>query len=278
MTAIVPIFRLGRFIFSLSGSDSALIEELESLFEHTAVKAAEKDVHILNFDDIPSITPNWKRHQLENGKIEHVRIVTLRAMEHHLGLMWLDAAILVTPTKQTVLISGDTHAGKSTVALALSIGYGWKIVTEDVALIDLEQKKAIVFASPLSIRAGTTERVKNAIAVEVPPLIVDKWIVPHSLAATEDPSAHFSSVFHLNYTDPSCPEIFECTEMPISSYVRQILRISNLIQLDAAGLFHDCVAEATFHQIGGGSLSDRLSAIINIAQKNTSGYFQSNEP
>lgn len=260
------VFSLGNFYFSLESNDSELRRSLEQLFLLAQRPVADKVIYCLNLDQPRSISPNWQRHQLDDGSFDFVRLIQMRAMEHHASFLWLDAAVLIkdNPQSKCILISGQSHSGKSTAALAMSSGSGWKILTEDVLLIDTKDDKLIAFPAPQSVRSGTSQRIKDALGIDVPSPKLKNWVPSQDRCVVTDVPARFDVVFHLSVIDPENPGSFECQSLSPFTYVRKILLNSNLIAMDAIDKFADYVMQASCFQIAGGSLSERLNAMIQL--------------
>lgn len=250
--------RLGSFFFRIESKDAVYKQQLSELFVLQNEISPPAVIHSLNVDVPSSITPSWQKQVLPNGKVDIVRVITLRAFEHYGGLIWLNAAVLVTSDMRTILVSGGSASGKTTTSFALAAGLGWKIANEDITLIDTKTNTVVALASPMSIRSSTIERVRATTNATLPELGYEKWCSVREYAVSNDLPARFDACFHLERKQP---DDLECTELPPSSYVRQLLRNSNLIKLNATDALEQYVSAGCCWLIRGGSLEQRLEII-----------------
>ncbi|HEV8718174.1 MAG TPA: hypothetical protein VGX03_35830 [Candidatus Binatia bacterium] len=161
-----PIYALGRISFIVKSSDAAFERELTKLLPR------------------PRSTPDTI-HEIRTGS--DLRVLISDILGRHAGCLWIDAACLLSPHGQKVLIAGHSGAGKSTTtALALALRYGWKVLAEDVTLIDLQADAVIVFAAPFSLKAGTVKLLQESIAMVPAPVVFGEWVSMNDMCAEAD--------------------------------------------------------------------------------------------
>lgn len=240
------VLTLGKFAFEIDCQDDQLKACLESLFPSRAVAhhRAPATVHD------------------ESGDVRSIVNIALR---HHEDCLWFDAAALIAPGGQKVLFAGASSSGKSTTTIALALGYGWKVLSEDITLFDPSTDELLSFASPISLKPGTFERLQAA-KLSPPPLILNEWIPVDGMAAPgESVSATLDLAFFFNVINQTEPEPISAQQITPGEFLRLVLPISNLLH-STAGMdkLSQYLAPARCYRLSGGSLTERLSKINQI--------------
>src|ERR1700722_506057 len=141
-TSKTSVFHLGRVVFSVANCQSDFQKTLDILLPHHANPESLKE------EDI---------YEVNTGCTQDIRGLLTHILKRHLGCIWIDAAALIAPNGKKVLIVGQSGAGKSTTTMALALRYGWKVLGEDLVLLDQKTDQIINFASPFSLKKGTRE-------------------------------------------------------------------------------------------------------------------------
>ncbi len=259
------IFSLGRFRFKLLSSDSLLLESIGSVFllDNGLEKSA---MQIIDLDRPFDIVPNWSSLVPAPTEFELIRLIVRLALDRHRDCFWMDAATVVSPDGHVVLIAGPSHSGKSTAAMALSFGLNWKVISEDITLLDVSSLSLIPFASPLSAREGTLERIHRATGAQLGRLIGGEWL---NLGCHADGSSHskIDFAYILPKTDGTVDEQFGVKQISLADFVRHLVPISNILHLPS-GLesVMDLLSSARCFGIEGGNLNERLDCIVTACQ------------
>src|SRR5260370_19475284 len=169
------IYTLGRISFIVKSADAALERELARLLPR------------------PRVTPDTI-HEVQTGS--DLRVLISDILGRHTGCLWIDGACLLSSHGKKVLISGHSGAGKSTTALALALRYGWKVLAEDVTLIDPQTNTVIVFASPFSLKAGTLKLLQESISMVPDPVVFGEWTPMSGMCADGECSPDFDLSFY----------------------------------------------------------------------------------
>jgi len=242
-----PTYQLGRISFTVKSSDEIFERELARLLPR------------------PRGTPDTI-HEIQTGG--EVRELISDILGRHAGCLWIDAACLLSPRGKKVLISGHSGAGKSTTALALALGYGWKVLAEDITLIDPQTNTVIVFASPFSLKEGTLELLQESISIVPDPVVFGEWTPMVGMCAEGECSPDFDLSFYFGKAEnPSAVEQFACTP---AEYTRLLLSCSNLVHDSRRpDRFVEYVGSGKCYKIVGGSLPERLNLILELANETT---------
>ena len=186
-------YQLGKYVFQLTGSDEMVMCFLDLVLPPCSSPGT--DDRAIAFDVDYQGTKEEYDSWTDEEKCDVINLFIDRAFKYHGSCLWIDAAALATPFKQTVLISGASHSGKSTSAMALAFGHGWKVVAEDIALLDLARDQVVTFATPFSTRPGSIERVEQATGVRPGPVLISEWVPAKDHACHCNPTAFFDLAF-----------------------------------------------------------------------------------
>ncbi len=236
------VYKLGRIAFAIKDGLAPFLGDLEILLPRCD-DAKESEVHFVNSNNL---------RDLQN----HI-------FELHSGCLWLDAGCLVTPNDKKILIVGRSGAGKSTTTMALALAHDWKVVAEDILLIDINKDELITFGAPFSLKPGTQELLLDSIGKAPTPIVRLEWSPLGDMVAPQGASAFFDYcfVFTRNHTDPA----FQVSKLTASEYYRKCLPISNIIRIPAAGeKLLEYVSAAQCFEINDGTLDERLHKILEI--------------
>ncbi|HEY9679224.1 MAG TPA: hypothetical protein V6C76_14540 [Drouetiella sp.] len=255
-------YRLGNYRFQIKSSDKALSTSIGSLFEEYSIDVDKDPLSLIDIDLPLNIVPGWDEVVAEASGLEIVRLIVRRALNYHHDFFWLDAATLVSPTGKLVLIAGPSHSGKSTAATALAFGHGWKLLAEDVSLVDPSNHRLIPFSSPLSLREGSLERIKKATGVLPAPVVGDEWIAMKNHLHANTIDFKLDLAIALDVTDGQHDDILSTTEVTPLKLMHSLLPLCNAIHLNnGIELLEQSLAKATCYKVSGGSLKERLQFI-----------------
>ena len=171
MITIGP-FRALRFDFLVEGSASGLIDEIEAALadlrrsEKAEFEPPTLSVLTLTESDDPSKfwrvsldgemrTEGHDRAYIVGVVLREISAIAVRSISGHLTLH----AAAMARNNIALVIAGPSHAGKSTLAAALTVA-GWQYLSDDVApLVRHPRIDDVVtvmgFARPLTLRAGS---------------------------------------------------------------------------------------------------------------------------
>jgi hypothetical protein len=244
-TSVNQIFKLGQVSFTVFGTEESIQVELPRLFPPGSTKAAR--IH---------------EASVSGGNI---RTIISNLLAEHSHCLWFDAACLLSPEAKKLLIVGGSGSGKSTSAMALVFGHGWKVFCEDIALIDPNTDELLSFPSPFSLKEGTLDHLRTASKIEPESVILNEWIpMPSSLVA-ETCAATFDVVIRLDAARNDIP--LECKELSAGDFMRVILPNSNLIHHDEGfEKTMQYIKNARCYRLTGGTLLERIEKIFELTR------------
>jgi hypothetical protein len=242
------VFKLGRVLFSVANCQDDFQTTLDILLP------TYPNPETLQAEEI---------HEVQTGCTQDIRGLLNHILKRHLGCIWIDAGALIAPNGKKVLIVGQSSAGKSTTTMALALRYGWKVLGEDLVLIDQKIDKIITFASPFSLKAGTRELLEQTIQKAPDPILHGEWSPLGDMAGQGDIDLPFDLSIFLERGEEFAPQL-QIIETSQSEFVRKILRISNLLRLkDSAEKMVGYLGSRPCLTLRSGTLPERLQSILN---------------
>jgi hypothetical protein len=243
-------YALGKVCFSVHNCDAEFEQDLDILLPH----AIDQN---LNEEDVLEIRTGCEKDV--RGLVNHI------LKRYHSGCLWIDAACLISPAGKRVLIAGRSSTGKSTTTMALALGYGWKVLAEDLVLIDLKTDKVLKFASPFSLKTGTKELLEKTVGRSPQPVLRSEWAPLNELAATEnDCPANFDLALYFTQIFQG-PELLTVSDMAPTEYLRKVLDCSNILRIpDSATKFVEYISNGQCLMLDGGSLEAKINAIREV--------------
>jgi len=243
-TVLKPIYSLGRIPFIVKSPDAAFERELARLLPR------------------PRLVPDTI-YELWTGN--DVRGLISDILARHAGFLWIDAACVLSPQGHKVLIAGHSGAGKSTTALALALRYGWRVLAEDLTLIDPQTNNIVVLATPFSLKAGTRELLEETIAMVPEPVVFGEWVPMNNMHAKDECRSYFD--LSLYFGKARHGEPINKSACSSAQYIRLLLSCSSLIH-DENGpdRLAEYVGSGSCYQVMGGSLSERLDLILGLTE------------
>jgi len=246
-TSKATVFKLGRVAFSVANCDVDFQTTLDILFPHS-------NQETLNEEEI---------YEVRTGCDRDIRGLLNHILKKHLGCIWIDAGALIAPNGKKVLLVGQSGAGKSTTTMALALRYGWKVLGEDLVLLDQKTDKIISFASPFSLKPGTRELLEETIQKTPDPILEDEWSPLGTMAGHGDIDLPFDLSIFLERAEEFDPQL-EIIETGQPEFVRKILGISNLLRFkNSAEQMLGYLGSRPCLTLRNGTLAERLEAILN---------------
>jgi hypothetical protein len=238
-----PIFKLGRVSFCVDGASEQFKADMLSLLP-TSTGSDSADIHHLEV-------------------VDDLRLLLNEVLRHHDGCTWIDAACLISPDDQRVIIAGKSGVGKSTTAIALVHEYGWTALAEDLVLIDTEKDELIGLTSPFSLKAGTLDLLRATIANVPDTIIRREWVANKATLPLPGLSASFDLALYFDFAGST--EQPEITRLSAAEYLRLILPCSNLLHQEGApDRMVEYLKNASCFRISGGTLLQRLHFILSF--------------
>jgi hypothetical protein len=240
------IYKLGNVAFTLRNCDPAF----ETVVAHL----------------IPTC-PQWQTapneiREIEMSGVQDLRKLINTVLRLHDGCNWIDAACLRAANGKIVLISGQSGAGKSTTTMALALNHGWKVLAEDLTLIDPATSEIIAFGSPFSLKKGTSELLEQLTGNAPKPILLGEWLDSKHVASTTNVKANLDFALHFcGVTD----EVLNCKPISANEYTRAILPYSNISRdKEAPARFSHYLANARCFKLSGGSLQERVQKLLEF--------------
>jgi hypothetical protein len=261
---VTKSYRLGEFCFQLKSSNQQLCDCIGSLLERHEVDVDRDPLSLIDIDLPLVIVPGWEEIVSEASGLEIIRLIVRRALNYHHDYLWFDAATLVSPSGKVVLIAGPSHSGKSTAATALAFAFGWKILAEDVSLVDPRTKQVKTFASPISLRTGSLERIRSATGVLPGPVVGSEWVPISDHINEKLVDFNIDLSIALSVTDSNSDLPLTTSAVPAQSFIHSLLPLCNALHLNnGIELLDDALKNSVCFRIMGGSLAERLH-FINV--------------
>lgn len=263
-------YLLGRCVISPVTSNYELLSLLDQLLadrveaaDTADLKAIVMDLDQLFDEGYVSSTPT-----IAQLACDTVLAFMGKAMSEHASCAWIDAASLLPPEGDLVLLAGPSEAGKTTLSLAMHLAHGWRALAEDITLIELTSRQIIPFARPSSLRPGCAEMIHRATGHRPEPLLLGEWFFAKQMFVHERLPAKFAAAVRLEPATENACEPISLRAVPAADYLRSLLPLSNSLRLTSAvNLLHDAIADARCFVLRGGTLEERMDLLLDIAKK-----------
>ncbi|RTL45842.1 MAG: hypothetical protein EKK48_00425 [Candidatus Melainabacteria bacterium] len=257
--ANIPTYQLGQVKFAVTNCDELLEQELRSCLPICRVATAE----------------NTTFYDAKSDSIKNIVDLINHIHKRHEGTLWILGAGIVSPSGRKLLIAGPSHTGKSTTAMALVFGFGWKVLSEDITHIDITENEIINFASPFAVKRGTLSSIQNALKAFDKTLDLSSFdtssVKPTCWAPLENASTgcNLSTPFdHAVVFEQFDDHDLRCDHLTSLDYMRALLPISNIARLSqVSNKFYNYVAEDSCYRLAGGNLKQRLDRIIQLCDE-----------
>jgi hypothetical protein len=261
------IVSLGRWQGILKSKDAGFLESILDVLPKAFRNDLVSNTVLVNIDD-----PN---SQTNDPGLAITQVIN-EALRHHEDLLWIDASCLKTNDNKLVLIAGDSMSGKTTISLAFAGLENWKILAEDIALIDFDNNQILNFARPLSLREGSLDRIKRIKSFNFSKPLLNNWYYDPFLYLNEPESLNIELAVLLSKTlkeegtpikgKHQPPPSLQVTRLEPESFVRALLPISNLLHKpqSLALKLSQCLKNATCLELCHGELDERMQAISKL--------------
>lgn len=235
------VHTMGKFLFQLGGYNSALLSATEQAFvPFESSWAKEHSLAESSFNPQPdafNVDLLHQAWQISNWPLPAIGYVIWyivdKAQEHHLHMypqhLAIEAALLVTPKGRPVWLSGGTQAGKTTLTVALALGLGWRIVSEDFVYV--EDRKPVPLVAPLSLRQTAPDLLNTAIKVMPQPITGSRWLIRPDLFTTSTSFVDQVPVaihLSLNVEDNNKLRV---EDISWTQYLRTVLPVTNAMKV-----------------------------------------------
>ncbi|MBX9879526.1 MAG: hypothetical protein K2Y22_13780 [Candidatus Obscuribacterales bacterium] len=188
-----------------------------------------------------------------------------RCLADHAGYLWIDASALLTPQGALVLLSGPSHSGKTTLTLSMALAHNWKILAEDIVLIDLKTGLLVPFARPLSLRSDTAGKIKTATGLDVGSFVLEGWLTNSQWYSLKPVPANFDLAIDLAVTDKDAATSLKINTVENGEFLRSLITHSNALRYDnGVQVLSSAFAKATLNLLSGGSPRDRINHLLKL--------------
>lgn len=212
-----------------------------------------------------SNSPADRIYDAQKESINTIVDVINHVHKRHENTLWILGATVVSPSGQSVLLSGPSQSGKSTTAMALVFEHKWKVLSEDITHVDLSNDEIINFESPFSIKTGAINLLKTAVNSSFENIEENSWLPIGENSLGHNLHAPFDFVF---YFDEKHGGDFECRRVSPSELIRAILPRSNVSRSKAASnKIYEYVLQDRCYLVSGGSLTRRLQQIMLLCEE-----------
>ncbi len=239
---------LGRTSVRVRSKDIQLLNDLASFF----FPAKPSDIgELLDLEtlDLPD--------DLSQRRGKAMELILNTATKGHLGLLYVDAAALSSAAGK-VMIAAESMSGTSTLATYAALSSQWKVLTDDLVFIDPLTNIIIPFCSPLSLRAGGKQLLKDSCVPTPEPLLNNRYYFDAALFTKEETPGPFDVVIVLH---PSAQ--FRYERLTTAAALMEILKLSNALVggSKAIDALHNAIGDADCYRIFGGSVRDRMGLL-----------------
>ncbi|MBX9770910.1 MAG: hypothetical protein K2X29_06045 [Candidatus Obscuribacterales bacterium] len=263
------IYILGSRFYRLQSRNEDLLNLLHKLLPR--YDAHEQDQPIKDPETIDLDGPLAIRGLDEHLFAEEDPTIALvylldRALAEHAGYLWIDASALLTPQGKLVLISGPSHSGKTTLTLAAALAHNWKILAEDIVLIDLETGMLAPFARPLSLRPDTAEKIRNATGMDPGCFILDGWLTAQEWYSLKPVPAKFDIGIDLAVTQKDSTTSLNTATASSGEFIRNLITHSNALRYDeGVNRLSQAFKSAGLYLLSEGTPSERIETLMRLS-------------
>lgn len=254
------IVSLGRWHGILQSKNASFLEKIMNVLPKLSTNEAASNAVLVDINNASSDSdPSLAITQVIN-----------EALRYHHDLLWVDASCLKTKDNKLVLVAGDSMSGKTTISLAFAGLENWKILAEDIVLIDFDKNQILNFGRPLSLREGALDRIRKIKNFNLSETPLSNWYFDPSYYLNQPEPIEIALAILLSNTQDTQgtenPPCLEVTKLEPESFVRSLLPLSNLLhapRLQALKL-SQCLKDTTCLKLSYGELGERMQAISKL--------------
>jgi hypothetical protein len=251
------LYKLGRNVFYVVNCEQSYIDEqLDRLIPHYEGQNVSEDEVIETKSGCSKNVADLFSYILGRG--------------HHSDCAWVNATWLISPAGQKVLLVGK-NAGRTTTALALAMGHGWKVSADDYFLVDFTNNKMVAYCTPFSFEPPTTELLHRVIG-RAPDLMIQSQLWRSQLLWSRQPELEAAGEYDLKFDlaillERSQADETDLVVSPVSAsqVLMQLLQRSTLLKKGGVQNVADALASAACLRFSGGELEDRVAVILQNA-------------
>lgn len=291
-------FALGNYAFRLQSRNQWALDGARKLYLSTS-SSAQYQVFDLDAGIVCDEDADWQRgdhntkrdlhrnldrdlddpmvQQLRNARANRLRALTTDAYRHHAGHLYLDGCALITDRSELVLLAGASHAGKTTLTVAAVAKLGWKVLSEDLILIEPSLDAIVPLVNPLSVRPGALNLIQEATGMEPPNLYLDRWLAHDDMfyAGPAREPKFARAIIIQSGNSPGMRDLESPTlrHESVSShqFLRNLLPLSNAVHLgNGVDSLSKCIGESPCSVVYGGTVKERLILLKELMTPNPS--------
>lgn len=181
----------------------------------------------------------------------------------------MDGCALVTKGSQLVFLAGASRAGKTTMTVAAAQKLGWKIISEDLILIDPALSRIVSVVHPLSLRPGAQQLIAEATGLPPVSLYLDRWLAcPDMFYIGPAGQPRFAHSILIDSAPNGAP--FSAASLRSHEFLRALLPLSNALNVDdGTNSLNACIEQSSCSIIGGGTVGERLAFLTELDSRAT---------
>lgn len=261
------IYTLGHRTYKLHSQDPQLLDLLNRLLPKTDELPPTTDkLETIDLDKPLSIPGLDQTIFAKDDPAAALLTVINRALADHSGYLWIDASALITPQEKLVLVSGPSHSGKTTLTLAMCLAHNWKVLAEDIVLINIKNGLIAPFARPLSLRSDTAAKIAEATGKNPGTFHLDGWLSDKNWYFRKTMPSSFDLAIDLSVTNKDSQEELNLQPIESNEFLRQLITHSNTLRhRDGIDRLTKSFAQTTCYLMSKGQPRERIEALLKLS-------------
>lgn len=259
------IYSLGSRLYKLHSTDKTLLDLLDKLLPKYDPLSQSVDAESVNLDDPLQIRGLTQTVTAAENPSNALAYVIDRALADHGGFLWIDASAMLTPKGELVLIAGPSHSGKTSLSLCLALAHNWKIVAEDIVLIDRQTQVLTPFARPLTLRPDTAKKIQAAVGINPETFSHCGWTASASWYNLQSRQAKFDFCLDLAVTDHKSTAGLRTQVATSGELIRSLISHSNALRYEnGVSTLSHCLETSKCCFLNQGTLPDRIKYVLSL--------------